>query len=194
MRTAAAGLGNFQHSHGEVEFRANRQGRPVEGRFLGVTQMFWSPDRNLLGGNYTMIVNGSLGPVGSLAQLTRIAGHIHSNWEHNVQWIMANRRASARDAQLILDYLRESGEAQQKAFWERMDASGRRAEAVGDTLLGRVRLTDGQGNQYEAKAGSNYYFFDEQAGRTALRPNDAVTGADIYPSPSVDLRPLEVIR
>lgn len=194
QRTAAAGLGNFQFSHGEVQFRATRQGQPVEGLLQGITKMFWSQDRALLGGNYTMDVKGYIGPPGSNAQLARIGGHIEATWQYNVQWIVANRQASARDAGAIMDYLRQSGEAQQKSFWERMDASGRRAEAVGDTLLGRVRLSDGQGNQYEAKAGSNYYFFDEQTGRTASRPNDAVVGADIYPSPSVDLRPLEVIK
>ncbi len=87
-----------------------------------------------------------------------------------------------------------SAEMQQKAFWDRMAASDQRREAVNDILGGRVRLTDGQGNQYEAKAGSNYYFYDVQAGRTAGRPNDAVVGSDIYPSPVVDLRPLEVLR
>lgn len=191
---AAAGLGSFQHSHGQVSFRATRQGQPVEGVLQGMTRMLWSPDRNLMGGNYTMDVKGFVGPVGSAPALARIGGHIESTWQYNVQWIVANRQASARDANMVMNYLRASGEAQQKSFWDRMAASDRRAEAVGDLMLGRVRLSDGQGNQYEAKAGSNYYFYDEQAGRTASRPNDAVVGTDVYPSPTVDLRPLEVIR
>ena len=44
-------------------------------------------------------------------------------------------------------------------------------------------------------AGSNYYFFDEEAGRTAHDPNDAVVGRDLWKDAgAVDLRPLEVIR
>ena len=65
---------------------------------------------------------------------------------------------------------------------------------MGDTLLGRVRLKDEQGNQYEAAQGGNYYFYDEQAGKTARRPDDAVVGTERHPGPLVDLRPLEVIR
>jgi hypothetical protein len=191
---ASAGLGSFQHAYGEVRFRATRQGQPVEGTMLGMTRMLWSPDRNLLAGNYTVEVKGFAGPAGSGALLARIGGHIEGTWEHNYQWIVANRQASARDQSAVMSYLRSSGEAQQKAFWDRMDASGRRAEAVGDLLSGRVRLSDGQGNQYEAKAGSNYYFYDEQAGRVAGRRDDAVVGTDVYPSPGVDLRPLEVIK
>jgi hypothetical protein len=90
--------------------------------------------------------------------------------------------------------MRAQGESQQKAFWDRMAASDRRTAAVNDILGGTVRLTDGQGNNYQAPAGSNYYFQDLNAARTAGKPDDAVVRADVYPSPLVDLRPLEVIR
>ena len=75
-----------------------------------------------------------------------------------------------------------------------MVASDRRREGVNDILGGTVRLTDGQGNQYQAKAGSNYYFLDTEAARVAGRPDDAVRRTDLWPSPMVDLRPLEVMR
>ena len=191
---AQMGVRGYQHTFGEVSFRASRQGRPVEGRLLGMTRMLWSPNRDLMGGNFETEIKGYLGPVGSASTLAKIGGYIEGHWEHNYQWVAANRQAAAADVKRTLDQMRASGEMQQKAFWDRMAAADRRAESVNDVLGGRVRLSDGNGNQYEAKSGSNYYFYDEQAGRTAARPGDAVVGTTTYPSPAVDLRPLEVIR
>lgn len=188
------GVRGFQHLYGEISFRASRNGKPVEGRLLGMTRMLWSQSPDLLGGNFETEIKGYMGPAGSGGLLARIGGYMETNWEHNYQWIAANRQAAAQDVQATLNQMRASAEVQQKAFWDRMAASDQRREAVNDILGGRVRLTDGQGNQYEAKAGSNYYFYDVQAGRTAGKPNDAVVGADVYPSPVVDLRPLEVLR
>ena len=90
--------------------------------------------------------------------------------------------------------MRAQAENQQQAFWERMAASDRRREGVNDLLGGTVRLNDGQGHQYQAKSGSNYYFLDQDAARRASRPGDAVVGADVWPSPAVDLTPLEIVR
>jgi hypothetical protein len=194
LRTAQAGLPGFQHSYGEVRFRAARAGRPVEGSLLGKTMMLWSPDRSLFQGNYTTEVKGVLAPSGEFARVSAVGGRIESSIRYNLQWVVENRRASARDAQAILDSMRAAAEAAQQAFWERSEAAARRSESVGDLLSGRVRLTDAEGNRYEAKAGSNYYFYDEQAGRTAPRRDDAVLGVDLYPSPLVDLRPLEVVK
>lgn len=191
---ASMGVRGFQHLFGEVGFRAMRNGRPVEGRLLGMTRMLWSPVPDLAGGSYTTEIKGFLGPVGSVPTLARIGSYMEGNCEYNYQWIAANRQAASQDVQATLNQMRASAQMQQQAFWDRMAASDQRREAVNDILGGRVRLNDGQGNQYEAKAGSNYYFYDVQAGRTAGNPNQAVVGADVYPAPLVDLRPLEVIR
>lgn len=188
------GVRGYQHLYGEVAFRATRQGRPVEGRLLGMTRMLWSPNQDLAGGNFETEIKGFLGPAGSVPTLARIGSYMEGNTEYNYQWIAANRQAASQDVQATLSQMRASAERQQQAFWDRMAASDRRREAVNDVLGGRVRLNDNAGNTYEARSGSNYYFYDTQAGRTAARPNDAVTGTDLYPSPLVDLRPLEIIK
>ena len=191
---AQMGVRGYQHAFGEISFRASRQGRPVEGSLLGMTRMLWSPDPGLMGGNFETEIKGFVGPSGSAAALAQIGGHMEANCEYNYQWVAANRQAASQDVRMTLNHMRASAEMQQKAFWDRMAAADRRREAVNDVLGGRVRLRDDQGNQYEARAGSNYYFYDEEAGRTAGRPDDAVVGRDVYPSPVVDLRPLEEIR
>ena len=85
-------------------------------------------------------------------------------------------------------------ENQQRAFWDRMASADQRAAAVGDVLSGTVRLTDGEGNTYQAPAGSNYYFQSKALARTAGTKDGTVVGSDVYPAPLVDLKPLEVIR
>jgi hypothetical protein len=90
--------------------------------------------------------------------------------------------------------MQDQAAQQQQLFWDRMAASDRRRESVNDVLGGTVRLSDGAGNQYQAQAGSNYYFLDTNAARTAGKRDDAVRGNGVWPSPLVDLTPLEVIR
>lgn len=75
-----------------------------------------------------------------------------------------------------------------------MTASDRGREAVNEIPGGTVRLSDGQGNQDEAKTGGNYYFHRAPAGLRAPRPNDAAVDANLSPSPEVDRHPLEEIR
>lgn len=63
--------------------------------------------------------------------------------------------------------------------------------------IGQARLRDNEGNQYEAHAGSNYYYLNEQQSRLESNRSNAVVGTDIsvpLSKGSVDLRPLEVIR
>lgn len=188
------GLGNYQYSFGEIVFRARRNGQPVEGRVMAQTQMFWTPDRSLVQGNYRTIVNGYLGPAGEGGRMAKMLAEIEGGFRMNLNWLMENRRMSRRDAEAILGFQRWSADLNRRTFWETAEGQARRSEAVGDTLLGRVRLKDEQGNRYEAPAGSNYYYFDEEAGKTARRPDEAVLGTERYPGPLVDLRPLEVIR
>ncbi len=185
---AAYGL-KVRDSFGEVLFEGTRQGAPVTGRIVGFTQFMASVDPNLIAGTYTTQIIGFLGPRGRESALSSAVARHQGSVRWNVQWIMANRAAAQRDSQMAMRYLREQGERGQRMFEERMASADRRAAAVGDLLSGTVRLRDPEGRQYEAKAGSNYYYLNEQEARVVgsdapLPPTDGV----------VDLRPLEVIR
>lgn len=185
---AAYGL-KVRDSWGEVHFEGTRQGAPVTGKIVGFTQFMAAVDQNLIAGTYTTFVNGFLGPRGLAPTLASATGRMQGSVRWNVQWVMANRAAGQRDSQMVMKYLREQGERGQRMFEERMAAADRRAAAVGDLLSGTVRLRDPEGRQYEAKAGSNYYYLNEQETR--------VVGSDVSLPPTdgvVDLRPLEVIR
>jgi len=186
---------NVKSAFGEIRFRATRQGSPVEVMILANTQMLASvPGQNFVMGTYYTEFTALAGPPSQFGQMTAIAGHVIGTIHWNIQWWQREQRIGAEVARQRLAAMHAQAEEQQKSFWARMDASDRRRDAVNDILGGTVRLSDGEGHTYDAKAGSNYYFLDTDAARRAGKPNDAVVGGDLYPSPMVDLRPLEVIR
>lgn len=186
---------NVRNAFAELHFQGTRRGQPVEGWLLANTQMVGAAQgQNFIAGTLTTDINGFAGPPASLPSLAAISGHIVATTRWSIEWWQREQRIARDLAERTLAMMRQQGENQQRAFWDRMAAMDRRREAVNDVLGGTVRLTDGQGNQYQAQAGSNYYFYDVNAGRTAGKPDDAVRGTDVYPSPLVDLHPLEVIR
>lgn len=184
-----------QTSAAEIRFEGTRQGRPVAGALLAQTTLFFAAQgQNFLVGTQSFDVRGYLGPAESAGSVGRLAGAINASMRINPEWWALNQKISREIAQKTLAMLQQNAERQQAAFWDRMASADRRAAAVGDLLSGTVRLTDGAGNNYQAQAGSNYYFLDTEAAKVAGRPDDAVRRGDLWPSPMVDLRPLEVIR
>jgi len=185
---AAYGL-KVRDSWGEVQFEGTRQGVAVGGRIVGFTQFLASVDPNLIAGTYTTAITGFVGPRSQAPALSAAIGRMQGSLRWNAQWVMGNRAAAQRDTQMVMRHLREQAERGQRMFEDRMAAADRRSAAVGDLLSGTVRLRDPEGRQYEAKAGSNYYYLNEQETR--------VVGSDL-PLPAtdgvIDLRPLEVVR
>ncbi|MCX6627353.1 MAG: hypothetical protein NTW28_06960 [Candidatus Solibacter sp.] len=190
-----AGPSNFRNATGEVTFTGTRNGVPVSGTFVANTLMLYSAAQDLMVGTYTQEVTGYVGPAEMEGSLADAVGRIIGSMKWNMQWVMANRAAGARDAEMVRRYLASQAQLGQQMFEDRMASADRRAAAVGDLLSGQVRLQDAEGNKYTARAGSNYYFLDEQQARVAGTPSDAVVGSDLWKAAgAVDLRPLETIR
>ncbi len=159
------------------------------------TLMLYSPAQDLMIGNYSQEISGYVGPAGTEGVLAAALARMSGSMQWNIQWVMANRAAGVRDTEMVRRYLAAQAQLGQQMFEDRMASADRRAAAVGDVLSGQVRLQDAEGNKYTARAGSNYYFLDEQAARTAGTPSDAVVGRDLWKDAgAVDLRPLETIR
>jgi len=162
---------------------------------MAQTTMFRAAQgQNFLLGALSFDVQSFLGSPERFNMLARLTGAIQASMRLNPQWWSDTQRIGREVTDRTLAAMRSQAEHQQQAFWDRMAASDRRREAVNDILGGTNRLTDAKGNQYQAKAGSNYYFVDEEAVRRGVRPNDAVTGRDVWPSKAVDLTPLEIVR
>ncbi|MFN7924929.1 MAG: hypothetical protein U0Q16_32830 [Bryobacteraceae bacterium] len=185
----------FRYLCGEAVFEGTRGGQPVAGAFVTTLLFLQSPDATLTGGQYSREVAGYIGPAAREPEIAALFGRVASSVRWNVQWVMANRAAAQRDHQAIMRSLEESRQNGQRMFEERMAAADRRARGVDDVLSGTVRLTDGQGNHYRAKAGSNYYFRDDDAARTESDPDKTVIGTDVWAADgSVNLTPLEVVQ
>jgi hypothetical protein len=184
-----------RYSIGEVRFQGTRNGAPAQGAVLAQTILaFAAPGQNFLTGTLAFQVQGFVGPPQQFDMLARLTGAMISSMRVNPAWWSQNQRIGREVTERTLAAMRSQAEHQQQAFWERMASMDRQREGMRDILGGTVRLSDGQGNQYEARAGSNYYFFDQEAGRTAPRPDDAVRRTDVWPGNTVDLTPLEVMR
>ncbi len=191
---ASMGL-SVRASIAEIKIRGSRNGAPVAGAVMARTTMFRAAQgQNFLLGMLSLEVQAFLGSPERFNMLAKLTGAVQSSMRVDPKWWSETQRIGRDVTDRTLAALRQQAENQQQAFWDRMAASDRRREAVNDILGGTTRLTDGKGNQYQAKAGSNYYFMDEDAARRASRPNDAVTGRDVWPSRTVDLTPLEVVR
>ena len=179
----------------EIRFRALRNGAAVEGAIYAQTTLFYAVQgQNFIVGMQSFQVSGFVGPAERAGMLARLTGAISASRRVNPVWWSQTQQINREVAERTLATLRAEGAHQQEAFWDRMAAADRRREGVNDILGGTVRLSDGQGNQYQARAGSNYYFLDTEAAKVAGRPDDAVRRADVWPSQMVDFRPLEVLR
>lgn len=184
-----------QSSAVEIRFRGTRQGAPVAGALMARATLFHSVQgQNFLLGTQTFYVSGFAGRPEQFGTLSRLTGVMAASRRINPVWWQQTQRINREVAESTLNMMRQQAEAQQRSFWDRMDAMDRRRDSVNDILGGTVRLTDGDGRRYEAKSGSNYYFRDDDAARRGGRPDDAIVGSDVWPSPMVDLTPLEVIR
>jgi hypothetical protein len=195
-RVSNSAGGNARNAYGEVTFEGHRGGSAIRGTMVGNTQFHPSVTPQMIAGSYMKYVTGYLAPAGQASATLSALGKIHASFRWNTQWIAGNRAASARDHEAIRQYQQWQAELGRKMFEERSESAQRRSNAVGDLLRGRVRLRDAEGNQYEAQAGSNYYYAEETGARTG-DPNTTIIGSDVWISPNngvIDLRPLEVIQ
>jgi uncharacterized cupin superfamily protein len=179
----------------ELRFRATRRGSPVSGGVLVKTTMFQAVQgQDFIQGTLSADIESFWGPPERFASLARLTGVMQSSMQIDPVWWQQTQRINADVARRTLAQLHSEAQNAQQASWDRMAAADRRSESVGYLLSGTSRLSDGQGQTYEAKAGSNYYFLDTNAARTARNPGDAVVRSDTWPSSTVDLQPLSVIR
>lgn len=170
----------------ELRFRASRHGSPVSGAVVVKTTLFDAVQgQNFIAGTLSSDVQTFWGPAERFATLARLTGVMQASMRMNPVWWEQTQRINAEITRRTLAQMRSEAQNAQQASWDRMAAADRRSESVGYLLSGTSRLSDGQGRTYEAKAGSNYYF---------LGPNGTVAGTDTWPSSTVDLTQLAVIR
>ena len=170
----------------ELRFRASRHGSPVSGAVVVKTTLFDAVQgQNFIAGTLSSDIQTFWGPAERFASLARLTGVMEASMRIDPVWWEQTQRINAEITRRTLAQMRSEAQNAQEASWDRMAAADRRSESVGYLLSGTSRLSDGRGNTYEAKSGSNYYF---------LGANGTVAGTDTWPSNTVDLAQLAVIR
>ena len=170
----------------ELRFRASRRGSPVSGAVVVKTTLFDAVQgQNFIAGTLSSDIQSFWGPAERFASLARLTGVMEASMRIDPVWWEQTQRISAEITRRTLAQMRSEAANAQQASWDRMAAADRRSESVGYLLSGTSRLSDAQGHTYEAKAGSNYYF---------LGASGTVIGTNTWPSTTVDLQQLAVIR
>ena len=170
----------------ELRFRALRHGSPVSGAVVVKTTLFGAVQgQNFIVGTLSSDIQTFWGPAERFGSLARLTGVMQASMHIDPVWWEQTQRINAEITRRTLAQMHSEAQNAQQASWDRMAAADRRSETVGYLLSGTSRLSDGQGRTYEAKAGSNYYF---------LGANGTVAGTDTWPSTTVDLQQLAVIR
>ncbi len=170
----------------ELRFRASRGGSQVSGAVVVGTTLFDAVQgQNYIVGTLSSTIQSFWGPPERFGTLARLTGAMQASMQMNPVWWEQTQRINAEITRRTLAQMHSEAQNAQQASWDRMAAADRRSESVGYLLSGTSRLSDPQGNTYEAKAGSNYYF---------LGANGTVVGTNTWPSSTVDLQQLAVIR
>ncbi len=190
--SATLGQMGMNQSYGEVRFVGSRGGVPMEGIVIGATLFTTSGSVDPNGGMYTSYVTGYLAPADRAATVGAAANRVMSSVRWDYGWITGNRQAAINDTRMALEYNRQIAALGQRMFEERDASNQRRANASGHLLSGTVELQGPDGQKYQAKAGSNYYYLDTDAARRVSDPNDAVTRRDVWDR-DVDLQPLAIV-
>lgn len=190
--SAALGQMGMNQSYGEVRFVASRGGVRMEGVVIAASLFASSGSVDPNGGIYTSYVTGYVAPADRVATVGAAANRVMSGVRWDYGWVTGNRQAAINDTRMALEYNRQIAALGQRMFEERDAANQRRANASGHLLSGTVELQGPDGQKYQAKAGSNYYYLDTEAARRVADPNDAVARRDVWDH-NVDLQPLAVV-
>lgn len=182
--TATLGQMGMNQSFGEVRFAATRQGVPYEGVVIGSTIFASSGAVDPNGGSYTSWVSGYLAPAANAATIASAAARVAGSVQWNYAWVTGNRQAAANDTRMALEYNRQIAALGQRMYEDRDASNQRIADGRGHVLSGTLALQGPDGQRYQAKAGSNYYFLDA--------PNQAIVGTNQWPGP-IDLQPLAIV-
>lgn len=182
--SATLGQMGMTQTFGEVRFSATRQGIPFEGVVIGSTNFTSSGSVDPNGGMFTSYVTGYLAPAASAGTVSSAAARVMGNVRWDYGWVTGNRQAAANDTRMALEYNRQIAALGQKMFEDRDASNQRIAEGRGHVLSGTVALQGPDGQRYQAKAGSNYYFLDA--------PNETIIGRNVWENP-IDLQPLAIV-
>ena len=134
---------------------------------------------------FTSYVTRYLAPAASAGTVSSAAARVMGNVRWDYGWVTGNRQAAANDTRLALGYNRQIAALGQQTFEDRDASNQRIVEGRSHVLFGAVALQGPDGQRYQTKAASNYYFLD------ALK--ETITGRNVMGHP-IDLQSLAIVH
>lgn len=171
-------------SHGEIVFTATKNGQTLAGYLLCET--VFNPSPAGMGHIWKPSVFGYMAPQNEVGQTTQILARILQSAQVNAAWSQSTAAAGRATQQAYHSAAQQVSDQITSSYWARQASQERSAAGFSDHMRDQVRLSDGQGTQYVAPSGKNYYYLDER--------NDRIIGTDNASPPLIDVRQLELIR
>lgn len=177
--------GPTRTTHGEIVFTAVRNGQKLSGYLLAATD--FTPSMAGMGHIWRGSVFAYVAPEAEVNRVTQVVSRMMSTAQLNAAWSQGTQAAGRATQEAFHSAAQQANEAITSSYWARQGVQGQAMQNGSETMRGQIRLTDGQGTQYVAPSGKNYYYLDEVHGRV-------VGTNDTAPPPNIDVRQLEMIR
>src|SRR5581483_4541534 len=108
---------------------------------------------------YVALLDGFLTPPEQSSQTFSIAMHVLSSTQANPQWVSAQQKTTMEVSRITKETGDYIAKIQSDSYWNRQKTQDRTNRNFDDSIRGVQRVVDPEtGREYEAAAGSNYYY------------------------------------
>ncbi|MCW5980970.1 MAG: hypothetical protein KIT09_23010 [Bryobacteraceae bacterium] len=185
VNALSGGLAQTTLSFGEVSFKLSRDGVQTAGYCLAGTEMI-----SMAGtGVWTVRhLYNFVAPEPKVALASSVLTRMIQSVEINPQWFAAQQGTTAAVSRIVTETNNHISRVQSQSYWNAQRSADRRSRQFSDTIRGVQRVQDpNTGQEYEAVAGSNYYW--RAAG------SDQPFGTDASDVPRyIDVTPLLIVE
>jgi hypothetical protein len=185
--------GATRAQHAEIEFIADRNGQRLAGYLLAETYI--TPSGAGGGDLWGAAVFGLMAPQEQMTGMMRALVRIAGSAQVNAQWAQSTQAAGRATQEAFHQAAQEIDHIITSSYWARQTPARRSengerrlswSEKQEDAMLGQVHLSDGEGTEYTAPSGSNYYWYHPE--------HDVIVGKDEPTPPNIDVRQLEIMQ
>jgi hypothetical protein len=136
---------------------------------------------------YVSLLNGFVSPGDQGPQTFAMAMHILESTQANPQWVAAQQKTTMEVSRINHETAEYISKIQSDTYWSRQKSQDRIFRQADDTVRGVQRVVDPDtGQEYEAVAGSNYYYRVHATGQ--------VFGTNSTSTPNIDVTLLNPVK
>jgi hypothetical protein len=170
----STGVAQQVYTYGEVSF-TTAQGEA--GYAIAGTQMTTISG---MSNWFVSFLGGFTSPQDQAKQTFAIATHISATRQQSAQWTAAQQKTTMEVSRINHETAEYISKAQSDSYWARQKSQERTNRNFDDYIRGVQRVVDPEtGREYEAAAGSNYYY--------RVHATDHIVGTNSTSTPNVDV-------